>query len=344
LNASCGKNDNEKKRRLGWLDFGKIMGMFVVLLVHAECSLGPVTFYGGMFCMPVFFVASGYTCRQKEGETYRDYIKKKAQKLLGAYFGTSALLWLFFWLKDSVLTGRFTDLKLRSVFGIFYSRNQMFTAQYTGENPVLMDILNAPLWFLTAMFLTYAWYGIVSRCKRKYLLLVLGVAASIIWHYSTSLLLPWSLEAIPLYTCFFVSGVILRQKKKEELLGELWFLGVLLVVFLITSQLSGTENLSRGNYGNSIIICLFAGTTGSWLVFAVGMWLERVYPPIMKLFTAAGQETLLILCSHMFLFMLIRTGAAFLGFGPVLTTVVLVAGGFVLPTGIGKILHGRSRR
>ena len=35
---------DETKKRLGWLDFGKVMGILVVLLVHAECAMGPVTF------------------------------------------------------------------------------------------------------------------------------------------------------------------------------------------------------------------------------------------------------------------------------------------------------------
>ena len=56
--------------RLEWLDFGKAMGILVVLLVHAGCRLGLVTYYGGMFYMPIFFVAAGYTFRIKEGESY----------------------------------------------------------------------------------------------------------------------------------------------------------------------------------------------------------------------------------------------------------------------------------
>ena len=152
--------------RLGWLDFGKAAGILVVLLVHAECSLGPVSFYGGMFYMPVFFVAAGYTYRIKE-ESFGAFVRKKAVRLLGPYAGTSAFLWLFFWIKDSLLAGNPADIKLPALFGILYSRNQMFAAAHPGENPVLMTLLNAPLWFLTAMFLTYAWYGWISRRKKR---------------------------------------------------------------------------------------------------------------------------------------------------------------------------------
>ena len=106
--------------RLEWLDFGKAMGILVVLLVHAGCRLGLVTYYGGMFYMPIFFVAAGYTFRVKEGESYGTFLLKKAKRLLIPYFGTSAFLWVFFWVKDCVLGGIPGDLKLASLFGIHF--------------------------------------------------------------------------------------------------------------------------------------------------------------------------------------------------------------------------------
>ena len=67
----------EQKKRLEWLDFGKAMGILVVLAVHAGCSLGALTYYGGMFYMPIFFFAAGYTFRRKEGESYGAFLWKK---------------------------------------------------------------------------------------------------------------------------------------------------------------------------------------------------------------------------------------------------------------------------
>lgn len=333
---------DETKKRLGWLDFGKVMGILVVLLVHAECAMGPVTFYGGMFYMPVFFVAAGYTFRCRETESFAGFLKKKAGRLLAPYAGTSAFLWLFFWVKDCVLGGNPGDLKLFSIFGIFYSRNQMYSMAYAGENPVLLNLLNAPLWFLTAMFLTYAWYGLISRSRWKYVLLTLGATLAVLWHYSTKLLLPWSLDAVPLFACFMASGEILREKKQEKLLGELWVLGLLLVAFLVSSQLNGSMNLSSGNYGHSVLLCLTSGITGSLLVFAAGMWLQKKYPPFIRFCSLAGRETLTVLCFHMFLFMFIRTGASLPGLPLWLTQAMLVVGSMALLTGAGWAVHNRD--
>ena len=117
-----------------------------------------------------------------------------------------------------------------------------------------------------------------------------------------------------------------------------------LVAFITASQLNGSMNLSSGDYGHSILLCLIAGTTGSLLVFAAGMWLEKKCPPLMKLCSLAGQETLTVLCFHMFLFMFIRTGASLLGLPAVLTQILLVGGSMATLTGVGWFWHKNMKR
>jgi fucose 4-O-acetylase-like acetyltransferase len=323
--------------RLNWLDFGKAVGILVVLLVHAGCSLGRITFYGGMFYMPVFFVAAGYTYRCKKEESFGGFVKKKAQRLLVPYFGTSAFLWLFFWVKDSVLSGNAGDLKLHSILGILYSRNQMYTAAYTGENPVLMDVLNAPLWFLTALFLVYIWYELASRSGKKALLLLIGLCVSAVWHYCTPLLLPWSLEAVPYFACFFGAGEWLRKYEEEKFLRDVRLQAALLLLFLCCSRSS--VNLSIGNYGRSMLLYLIVGTAGSVLIFALGSWLERLCKPLVHVIGLVGQETLTILCWHMFLFMFLRTAAGMIGLSEGLAQAVLVVVSIVGLTAAGRVLH-----
>lgn len=328
---------NKMSRRLGWLDFGKAMGILMVLIVHAECRLGPVTYYGGMFYMPVFFVAAGYTYRCKREQDFSSFLKKKAKRLLVPYFGTNIFLWLFFWLKDSVLGGDPLDFRLHSVFGIFYSRNQMYAVS-GGENPVLMDILNAPLWFLTAMFLTYVYYELLSRTRRKYLLLAAGLTLAVIWHRSTGLLLPWSLDAVPYFACFLSFGEELRERDGIHLLLKNWHWNLpVLALFMGISLLNGSVNLSLGSYGNSMLLYLPAGSLGSVLVLTAGAVLEKVWEPLIHVIGWIGQETLMILCFHMFLFMFIKTAAGMIGLGTGFTQAVLVIGSTVLLTGAGKL-------
>lgn len=330
---------NKTSVRLNWLDFGKAMGILMVLIVHAECRLGAVTYYGGMFYMPVFFVAAGYTYRCRKEEAFGTFLKKKAKRLLLPYFGANAFLWLFFWLKDSVCGGNPLDLKLHSVFGIFYARNQMYTVSADGSS-VLMDILNAPLWFLTAMFLTYAYYELAGRSGKKYPLLTAGLVLAIVWHRSTALLLPWSLDAVPYFACFLAVGESLRERDVISFLLKKWYWNLLLLLLFVgMSVLNGSVNLSLGSYGRSMLLYLPVGGLGSVLVLEAGAALEKVCGPLVRCLGWIGQETLIILCFHMFVFMFIRTASGMLGFGPRLTQAALVAGSAVLLTGAGKIKH-----
>lgn len=299
-----------KNERLLWLDFAKAAGILVVLAVHAGLQLGSLTFYGGMFYMPVFFVAAGYTCRCRVGESYSVFLKKKAKRLLFPYAGTSLFLWAFFWVKDSLLRGNPADLKLWSLLGILYSRNQMYAPGYAGENPVLLNILNSPLWFLTALFLVYVYYEALNRSGgRKYPLLAAGLLFSVVWHYTTALLLPWSLEAVPYFACFFVFGEELRKRDGVSLFLKKWpWTTMLLAGFLVLARINGSVNLSCGVYGRSMLLYLLIGSAGSLLVFLAGAALERICRPLVRTAAWVGRQTLWILCLHMFAYMVI--GAA----------------------------------
>ena len=335
----------EQKKRLEWLDFGKAMGILVVLAVHAGCSLGVLTYYGGMFYMPIFFFAAGYTFRRKEGEGYGAFLWKKAKRLLIPYFGTSAFLWLFFYLKDSVLSGDPGDLKIQSLIGILYSRNQMWQSGYAGENPVLLNLLNSPLWFLTALFLVYAWYELISKSRRKYQLLMTGLMASVIWHYVTPLLLPWSLEAVPYFACFFAAGEAFRQRDGAQKLDQdkrLWIGSF--NVFLLLGFVCGSVNLSCGNYGVSMLAYLLVGISGSIVILMLGALVEVKLPKVSHLISLVGQQTLPILCLHMFVYMFIQAGAMVLGLPEVLQKALMVFGSMGVLTILGVIWSMRKTR
>lgn len=335
-----------QKNRLEWLDFGKAMGMLVVLLVHAECNLGFLTFYGGMFYMPIFFVAAGYTYRCKKEIPYLTFLKKKAKRLLVPYFLSSLFLWFFFYLKDSVLSGRIQDIKSLSIIGIFYGRNWAYHPSYAGENPVLLNILNAPLWFLLAMFLSYAYFDFLSRSRRKYLYLSVGLICSLIWHYGSNLLLPWSLDAIPYFACFLAAGELLREKNIiENLLKKKnrYQVVVLVLLVLFFSKINGSVNLSCGIYGKSMLLYLLVGNLASLCIFLLGVVCQKTWKFGSRVFSIIGQETLIILCFHMFCYLFLGTACGILGLSKELTQVVKVAGSLLPLTALGFLWRKRKK-
>ena len=156
---------NGEKKRVLWLDMAKAAGILVVLLVHTGKSFGPVSFFGGMFYMPVFFVLAGMTFRWKPEERFLDFAKKKAKRLLVPYFGYNLFLFLFFFVKNDLLTGQVGKGSLFPLLGILYSRNCLFPME-ASSNVYFMQILNAPTWFLTCMFVSYLLLWLLMRTAK----------------------------------------------------------------------------------------------------------------------------------------------------------------------------------
>ena len=154
-----------EKKRVLWLDIAKALGILVVLLVHTGKSFGPVSFFGGMFYMPIFFILAGMTFRYKPEERFGSFVKKKAKRLLVPYFGYNLFLFLFFFLKNDLLAGQMSAESFFPLLGILYSRNCLFPMD-SPANVYFMQILNAPTWFLTGMFVSYLLFWLVMKAAE----------------------------------------------------------------------------------------------------------------------------------------------------------------------------------
>ena len=142
--------------RESWLDIAKCFCIVLVVLSHTSIRIPIVTFLGGMFFIPLFFVAAGYTYRNK-GESFKAFALDKAKRLLIPYFICNILLVGYF----TVASG----FSKPALLGIFYSRS-MLMAPGSVWNMGLMNALNSPTWFLTCLFLMYCMYYLID-CKFK---------------------------------------------------------------------------------------------------------------------------------------------------------------------------------
>lgn len=313
------KESGMEKKRIVWMDLVKGMGILVVLLNHAELSLGVVTWLGGMFYMPLFFVLAGMTFSFKEGESLGQFALRKAKRLLLPYAGCNLFLFVFFFCKDSLLPGRITADSFFPLLGILYSRNCLFPMD-AGTNVQLMTILNAPTWFLTCLFLTLLLYGGICKLREKSLrgaqgLALFCVLGAVLLRYASPILLPWSLECALYAIAFLEAGYqIQRRGLVERLYSEKWALVLLFAAFVILSRINGRVNMSVGNYGDSMLLYLLVGVLGSLLcmelAYAGEHWLAKSLP--VRAGAAAGRHSLRILCLHLFLFMVVKTGAGFI--------------------------------
>ena len=168
------------------------------------------------------------TFRYKPEESFADFTKKKARRLLVPYFGYNLFLFLFFFVKNDLLAGQVSAQSFFPLLGILYSRNCLFPADAPG-NVYFMQILNAPTWFLTCMFLAYLIFWLLMRAAKgnmkKALYLNFGLLlASVLLHYLCTVLLPWSLDcALYSLSLIHILHILLSFNSYMAYLGQLRF-------------------------------------------------------------------------------------------------------------------------
>lgn len=323
-------------KRAGWIDIAKVLGLVIVLMNHAELSAGGVNYFGGMFYVPVFFVLAGYTFRLRPGESFAAFAKKKAKRLLLPYAGYNAFLFLFFFVKDQLLSGQPLREAGVSLLGILYSRSYLYAGDTAGQT-VLMRCLNGPTWFLTGLFTALLGFWLLmtwAKGSRKKLLVGMLVSLCAAWGFSfLPVLLPWSLDTLWFHMVLMGAGVLLRETNLiEKLYGCPWKIVLCGLAFLLMSALSGSGNLSVRVYGNHMLAYLAAALLGSVLAMLLAKWIENTFRQAGHLIAFAGSRTMAVLCLHLFVFMLISGGYGVLGIDGSrnLWKICEIAGAFVL--------------
>lgn len=290
------------KTREAWLDLAKCFGIILVVLNHMDVNIPIVTFFGGMFYMPLFFVASGYTYRNK-GESLMQYAWGKAKRLLIPYAVCNIFLFAFF-------TWRTGEFSKPALLGIFYSRSMLMTSE-SSWNMALMPYLNAPTWFLTCIFLCLCLYFVLDRKfqdeKKRRIAVGCCMAVGILLKYVSPALLPWSLENVLYFSGLLELGRFLKEEGMEWLRKNEWIYANFFIVFAALSYINGSVNVSISQYGRSMILYFFVGALGSLLCMKAAELIEKYLTFLIKPLALVGRHTLPILCWHLFVIEMVRT-------------------------------------
>lgn len=303
-NDSLGKTKNREH----WLDIAKFFGILLVVLNHRNIHIPLVTFFGGMFYMPVFFVAAGYTYRRK-GESFKTFALGKANRLLIPYAVCNVFLFVFF----SILNGKFSRTNF---LGMFYSRSMMMKAT-SNWNMALMSNLNAPTWFLTCLFVCLCIYYLLdqkfSDAKKRRIAVAVCMAAGVVLRKFSPVLLPWSIENALFFTGMIEAGRFLKEEGISWLRKHEWIYVNILIVFVALSYIQGTVNVSISEYGRSMALYFFTGTLGSVLCMKAAELTEKYLKVFAKPLAFVGRHTLPILCWHLFMIEIIEKAFRMLG-------------------------------
>lgn len=285
----------KNKEREAWLDIAKAFGIGLVVLSHTEIQIPLVGFFGGMFMIPVFFVAAGYTYRDK-GEDFPTYAKGKAKRLLIPYLVTNLFLVALF-----ILLNR--EISRPSLLGIFYSRSMLMCAD-SPWNMALMSSLNSPTWFLTCLFLSLCIYRLADRkfpeAKKRRIAVACAMALGILLRYVSPVLLPWALENALFFLGMIELGRFLKEEGHSWLRKNQWIYANFLIGFVTLAYLNGAVNVSISEYGHSMVLFFFTGAMGSLLCMKAAELTEKYLKLLVRPLSFAGRHTLEILCWHLF--------------------------------------------
>lgn len=326
------------KARKGYLDIAKAFGIIIVLINHIGLGLAGANRYFGAFYVSEFFFLAGMTFRVKEQESARDFVKKKAKRLVLPYLGYS----LFYLLWFSLRTGLADNLTVRELvhklLGCVYARNYLFF--HREEKLYLMEIMNAPMWFLPSLFVGLCiYYGLCRTLgeKRGYGVLMC-MAAGLVLHYVSPVLLPWSIDTGLLMQPLLFAGERLNQIDYIAVTRKkLWILPMILLTFYLLVTFNGAGNISVGDYGVSVVLFLLSSGLGTFLCIMVSYYIERYLHFLGKVLMIIGENTLDILCLHLFVFAMAQTFFGMVGIdaSQPMTQMMTVLAGLVLPIGVG---------
>lgn len=301
------------KKRIDWIDITKAIGILIVLVNHALLNLSIITYLGGMFYMPIFFVLSGYTLKENEKESPFVFIKNKSKRLLLPYLGFQFILTGLYTIKN-MLQGQEFLKAILPIIGAIYSRNALYPRQadvwveVSSSNIALMSYLNAPLWFFTALFLSLVIYKIIllkakQNKKKEYIYLGISIAIGVILKYLCPVLLPWSLDTAFISVAFLHLGRILaRDKRFDHIYQKPVFIVGILVLFIATSYFNGSGNMSVRDFGKSVFIYLVAGGTGTISAMLLARFIEARFTYLTKILACIGRHTIAILALHLTVF------------------------------------------
>jgi fucose 4-O-acetylase-like acetyltransferase len=273
----------------------KGMGILLVVLSHTSIDeLTSAVLY--LFHMPLFFFVSGLLFRERKYPRLADLLRRRWQTLILPYFVYSLTTWAL-WYFVARHYGADASLHidpLLPLLGTLYS---------VANDPWLSH--NAPLWFLTCLFVVEALYWCLNRGLRSRVALwavVLGCsAAGFCLSRHPGVRLPWgadvALTAVVFYAAGHLSsGWLVRTASGSR--GIWWSLAVPTGVLGVLGMWWGFSyvNMSENDLGGSyahFYAASFGGIAMSIVVAqlvppSAGLcWIGRNTLPILALQIAA---------------------------------------------------------
>lgn len=269
-------------KRIEWVDLAKGIAILAVIMGH-ETS-GFIKFLIFSFHMPIFFILSGYTSRQRTSViAVKNTSKKLIKKVLVPAFITVTLVnfqWFFL--------GKIT---FKEIF--YYIFGGLFWGSASGGphgHPTI-----GFMWFLVVFFWAKLLYELVSLyVDDKGQIIFWGIMSLVFIEVKQLQFLPQSFDLVPVAILFMIMGHIIRKDQLIMKCNDIYLL-FWIFIWLILLQFGNWIDMGeRFYYGG--IICVVTACIASFCIMMLSDSLSKLNS--MNVLIFLGQNTLLLLCIH----------------------------------------------
>lgn len=282
------------KERFLWVDYTKLIGIYLVVLGHLQFISDSLMTWIYSFHMPLFFVLSGLFARP-DNSSFSCILKKNAQALLKPYIVFSLISYVW-WLFAKFIPNcnqeelSVMDFLIQPILGVFLGEGRYTSFSFP---------INTPLWFLVGLFFCRIFFQIISNSvKEKHLTLILILTNIFIIvffalfkkpHYSIFSILS-ALLCFPFYTFGYFYN---KQKNATTSKSRLFILILLsLIVGGVLSIYNGRVDVAKVIFGHNILLFYFIGIINT---FGVVMIAKSFFVVRNSFLLYLGVNTLIIL-------------------------------------------------
>ncbi|MCM1348888.1 MAG: acyltransferase family protein [Firmicutes bacterium] len=296
-----------KTTRVGWIDYAKVLAIFLVVLTHTH-SDPTVSHAINGFIMPVFFFCSGFVFSMERNPRYGAFALKRFRQLVVPYLWINLLAWAAW-----VLVLR----KYGNDAGEELQWHEPLVAVALGlPKGMVHDI---PLWSLLCFFVVEVVYYPIKRYvidnDSITAIIFLAAAAAVGWFTPDGgLNLPLTLAPALMATGFYALGHFVASHAGEfKWLTEPRIITLLIGVVLFRTGFSVNTPVDFYllKLGNPLCFLLEA-TGGIICVVQTAAWLNRLFGDGKAIRFLSG-GTLLVCGFHILMFALIK-GVMLFGF------------------------------
>ncbi|NDV96332.1 hypothetical protein D0T84_15625 [Dysgonomonas sp. 521] len=289
--------ENKEKVRLHWIDYAKLIGVWLVAINHVNMDSPALIDWILSFHMPLFFMLSGFVDKGKASVS--DTIKKSAKSLLIPYFWFYIISYVW-WLV--VTFRRHPELYSHDFMGGFV-KPMIGMLLGEGYHSAISTMINVPLWFLVGLFFCRViFYLFLSFSREKYYGLILVNILSLIVIFLRNHLqinIFWSIDsaimAIPFYTFGFFMKRFL-DKMDPNVIYKVVLSVSLLIIGILLSRWNGFVDINTSNYGKNLFVYYINGLIGALAV----IFFTRIFTNFKSpLLIYLGKNTLILFAFHL---------------------------------------------